>query len=471
MARQSSILLIDDEPAICYAFRRYFEARGRRVVLAASAQDGWRKYRAERPDVVFLDVRLPDRSGLELLADIRGQDADALVVVITAYGSLDTVAQAMRVGAFDYLVKPLDLGRAEELVGLALQSLRSGDGGSGPGEVAPPPHGPALVGASRPMQEVYKRIARAAAADASVLITGETGTGKELVARAIHAHSRRADKPFVALNAGAIPEQLVEGELFGYVRGAYTGAHEDKPGRLELAEGGALLLDEVGDLPLAVQVKLLRFLDLQTVERLGSVESTQLDVRILAATNQDLGLATDKGAFRADLFYRLAVIRLELPPLRERRDDIPALASHFLRELTEAGPPPVDADAMELLQRHHWPGNVRELRNAMEHALVASGGRTVLPSHLPAGVGDATARHGGPAADTERMIQAYLDAVDRGQPGLHDAVLRPVEAALIRRVLAETSGARSAAAARLGIHRNTLRQKLRSLGLSDADAQ
>jgi two-component system nitrogen regulation response regulator GlnG len=481
MSEGNRILVIDDEEAICFAFRRYFERRGLEVAVAASAREGVALFRQFHPDVVFLDVRLGDADGLDVLDQLRVADPIARVVIITAYGSLETVTRAIRGKAFDVLVKPLDLDRAAELVAEARASraataagARAADQAAGPAE-PPASSGVALVGTSPAMQEVYKRIGKVAQSDAAVLINGQTGTGKELVARAIHQHSRRAGGAFVAVNCGALPENLVESELFGYAKGAFSGADADKPGRFEAADGGTLFLDEVAELPLAAQVKLLRFLDSQTTERLGSIRSIKLNVRVLAATNRDVRKAIEAGAFREDLFYRLAVVQIDLPPLSRRGRDIVELAEHFLaqRQAREPGRRVhLSPAAGEVLCRHDWPGNVRELRNAIEHAAIVCGGEIILPNHLPETVRDSAGR----AADDDRgraarAAEQYLDALPPLQEGQYAAAIGPVEEALIRRAMAGTDGNQSAAADLLGLHRNTLRHKLRQLGLDDEAAQ
>ena len=466
MGDGASILVIDDEEAICFAFQRYFEPRGYRVRVASTGAAGLEAWAREPADVVFLDVRLPDQDGLEVLGQLATRDPEAKVIVITAHGSLETVTRAIRGRAFDYLVKPIDLDRAADLVAQALASRRAAAADEPPTAAAGQGDDLALVGQSAAIQEVYKRIGRVAGTDSSVLILGATGTGKELVARAIHRHSRRAAAPFVAVNCGALPENLVESELFGYARGAFTGATGEKPGRFEAADGGTLFFDEIGELPPAAQVKLLRFLDTQTVERLGSVRPIRLDVRILAATNRNLEEAMAAGRFRQDLYYRLAVIQIGLPTLAERVEDIPRLARHFLGLRTPPGaePPVLSDDAVALLQACDWPGNVRQLRNAVEHAAVVSGGGPILPAHLPELVrqGDRAAG-GGAETDLRAAVERFLDAP--AVRGAYGDVLAEVERGLIRRALAEAGGNQSAAAERLGLHRNTLRNKLRDLGL------
>ena len=456
------ILVIDDEESICFAFKRYFESRGTAVAVAHTVREGREKYVELRPDVVFLDVRLGDGSGLDLLEALRREDPAACVVIITAYGSLDTVTRAIRNKAFDYLVKPLDLDRAGEVFAQALAARAAPqDAGEPCDAAAEAGAGTAIIGRSPAIQEVFKRIGRVSQSGASVLIHGATGTGKELVARVIHEHSPREAEPFVTVNCAALPENLVESELFGYARGAFTGADADKPGRFEMAHTGTLFLDEIGELPTAAQVKLLRFLDSQTIERLGSVSPICVDVRILAATNRDLPSEVAAGRFRADLYYRLAVIQIDVPPLARRRQDIAELAQHFLAQFAPGRG--ISAEAMEILTACDWPGNVRQLRNALEHAAVVSGTGPILPVHLP----EAAPAGAAPASDD--LVSRYLDQVQPGPDGLYPAALAPIERAVIVRALAQAGGKPGQAAKLLGIHRNTLRAKLRDLGIDSEE--
>ena len=464
MSQRVRILVVDDEESICFAFRRYFESRGTAVAVANTVRQGRQKYFELRPDVVFLDVRLGDGSGLELLESLRRDDPTACVVMITAYGSLETVTRAIRNEAFDCLVKPLDLDLAGEVLAQALAARAASPSAAAP--VAEPPSrgSTAIIGRSAAIQDVFKRIGRVSRADAAVLIHGPTGTGKELVARVIHEHSPRAAKPFVTVNCAALPENLVESELFGYARGAFTGADADKPGRFEMAHHGTLFLDEIGELPTAAQVKLLRFLDSRTVERLGSVSPIHLDVRILAATNRDLPREVAEGRFRTDLYYRLAVIQIEVPPLRDRREDIAMLAEHFAAEFAPGRG--ISPEAMTVLEAACWPGNVRELRNAVEHAAVVSGTGPILPAHLPEAVPAGGGRVWGPdAPDSDDIVARYLDQVSPGPGEWYRSALEPIERAVIAHALARTGGKQGAAARLLGIHRNTLRAKVRELGL------
>jgi len=466
MRQAKSILVIDDEDSICLAFRRFFEGRGWEVRAAASADEGLAAYLQNPASVVFLDVRLPDRSGLELLDDLTANQAD--VVVITAYGGLDTVVRAIQGKAHDYLVKPLDLDKALALADRIRQTrdvpgaCRADPAAQGRG---------VLIGNSPQMQEVYKLIARATASSSPVLIQGETGTGKELVARAIHQFSPRRDGPFVAINCGAIPGTLIESELFGHVRGAFTGAEADRAGKFESASGGCLLLDEIGELPLAVQVKLLRVLDSGVIERIGSSRPVQLDVRILAATNKNLAEEVRQGRFRQDLYYRLAVLHVSLPRLRDRKDDIPLLAEHFVQSAArpDAAPPPLSPEAVAALMMHDWPGNVRELKNAIEHAVAVAPGRTVLQEDLPESVRRGQVARDEPAGALHAAVVEYATGLP-DDAARCSRTLAEAERALIAYAMKRHRGNQSEAAAYLGLHRNTLRKKLRQLGLGAGDA-
>jgi len=462
------MLVIDDEQAICLAFQRFFQARGWTVQVASGVARGRALYRENRPDVVFLDVRLADGNGLDLLTRLREEDPDACVVVITAYGSLDTATRALRGQAFDFLVKPLDLDKAAELADAARRRRLPAAAGAGDADAAANPGG--IVGTSPVMQALYKQIACIAMADESVLVTGETGVGKELVVRAIHEYSERRDRPFLAVNCGALPEHLVESELFGHVRGAFTGAHADRPGRFECADGGTLFLDEVGELPLPAQAKLLRVLDTGVVERLGSSRPLKLAVRVITATNRNLEEEIQAGRFRADLYYRLAVLRIEVPRLADRAGDILLLANHFLaKRLAGAGRsrPELSPEAAAVLQGYAWPGNVRELKHVVEQAAVLATGGVIRPEQLPAlvrGGGDPGAARAD-AADFHALTAAYLAGSGRSLENLYQAVVEVAEAEAIRFALACHAGNQTEAAAQLGIHRNTLRNRIQALQL------
>lgn len=462
--RTKTLLIVDDEESICFALRRFFETRGMRVLVAPNLAAASRCCSAERPDVVFLDVCLPDGNGLDLLEKLGDLSPGSRAVVMTAYGSLDTVTRAMRHHAFEYLVKPLDLTQAEEAVSHILAGADGAGGDDGAGEFSRVSGTEGMIGRTPAIQEVFKRIGRVTQSDVPVLIIGETGTGKELVARAIHAHGPRRSAPFVAVNCGALPENLIESELFGYVKGTFTGADRDKPGRFELADGGTLLLDEVGDMPPAAQVKLLRFLDSGAIERLGSTVSTTLDVRILAATNRDLREAVQRGAFRADLFYRVAVIQIPLPPLRDRREDIPLLARYFLNEAADGHPVSISREAEQRLVSYDWPGNVRELRNAILHAKLLSSSGPILPVHLPETVINGCPGQSQPAADAVcRAAAEFMERVGAADGEVYPRTVAALDDFLVQHALRKTGGNQVAAAEYLGIHRNTLRQKIAKL--------
>jgi two-component system nitrogen regulation response regulator GlnG len=462
-----SILIIDDEEPIAWALRRAFEREGYRVAVAASAEDGLAKAATSPPDVVFLDVRLPGMDGLRALSELKTRAPAAAVVVITAHGNLNTAVKAVEGGAFDYLAKPFDLAQAMDAARRAVSSQN-------PAPVPPTPPadietGPdALVGRSPAMQTIFKRIALVAPTEACVLITGESGTGKELVARAVHANSPRRERPFLPVHVAALNPNLVESELFGHVKGAFTGAEKPRPGLLTLADGGTVFLDELADIPLPVQAKLLRVLERQEVTPVGASQSAPVNVRIVSATHADLSAAVRDGRFRHDLFFRLNVYPIHLPPLRDRVDDIPLLADHFLRRFGTVNPAAVlPADTLTFLKARPWPGNVRELRNALEHAAIEARGGPLRPEHFPAPVEASAA---GSVADRLRSLVAewVRDQVRVAQahPGqepseLYQTLTDVVESALIDEVLRQLDGNRLAAARWLGLARATVRKMIR----------
>ncbi len=468
MATARSLLVIDDEDSICRAMERFFGSRGWSVWAVATAAEGLAAYARRRADVVFLDVRLPDRSGLEVLEELTRLAEPARVVVITAFGDLETVVHAVKGKAFDYMPKPIDLDRALDLAERAARCRGLPPAGA-PAAGAGAACGGGIVGSSPAMQDVYKKVAVFAQSDAPVLILGQTGTGKDLAARLIHEHSGRGRGPFVAVNCGALPEGLVEGELFGHVRGAFTGADADRAGRFEAADGGTLFLDEVGELTPAVQVKLLRVLDTGVVERVGSAKPIHLSVRTIAATNRDLEADVRAGRFRSDLYYRLAVLQLDLPPLSGRVEDVAPLAEHFLAGWRKAGRdvPSLSPAAAEMLRQYHWPGNVRELRNAMEHAAAAARGRQILPSDLPESL-RRPAMATSQGASVGDLARRYVSQFAGERQEMHRKALDPIEKALIEQALRKCGGNQSAAAEVLGVHRNTLRRRIRELGLAGA---
>jgi len=467
------ILVVDDEPSICWAFERMLGEEGHRVLAAGSAEDGLKVAAEERPDMVLLDVRLPRQDGITALPKFLEATGNAPVVVMTAFGDLETAVSAIRSGASDYLIKPFRLEDAKQS---CRNALRAAAGRGGQRATADPPPrksrgGDALVGTSPAMQQAFRQIALVARSDLSVLITGETGTGKELVAAAIHRNSHRSAAPYLPIAPVALNPDLIERELFGHVSGAFTGADEDRPGLFEAAGGGTVLLDEIGDLPSGTQVKLLRVLEQGQYTRVGEARPRQCDVRILAATNCDLHRAVQEGRFREDLFYRLTGVQIHLPPLRQRDEDIRPLCEHFLERmgypLGDAG---LDDELINTLRSRPWYGNVRELRNAVEHAAVVARGRPLAVSDFPP---PQPGRCGSPGS-TETSLRAAVgewasEAIGRleSDPSadLHSRFLKAAEPALLRVVLEHTGGNRAKASELLGIHRATLRERMREYGI------
>lgn len=382
-----TILVVDDELNIRRVLERAFAKEGYQVYTAEGGHQALRLL-AETPcDLMLSDVVMPDMTGLELLKRARQQHPNLQVVLMTAYGTIPIAVEAMRAGAYDFLTKPLDMERLRKVV---RNALRDATRTSKPAtRKAAKRKQTVFIGESPAIRKVLETVERVADTRTTVLITGESGTGKELIARMLHERSSRAEKPFVALSCAAIPETLLEVELFGAVKGAYTGAETDRVGKFEAADGGTLFLDEIGDIPPLIQVKLLRVLQEREIERLGSNTPVPIDVRLITATNRDLAAAVESGAFRGDLYYRLQVVHIHLPPLRERREDIPLLANYFLKRFAEENGralKTISPEAMQLLQSACWKGNVRELENTIESAVVLAppNTETLLPEHLPA---------------------------------------------------------------------------------------
>jgi two-component system, NtrC family, nitrogen regulation response regulator GlnG len=467
----AQILVADDEDSLRWVLEKGLRGAGYDVTAVKDGAAAVRAVETTAFDLVFLDVRMPGMDGLAALARMREIRADACVVVMTAHGTMETAIQAMQRGAYDYLTKPFDLDEVLLLAERALEARRLTQ------EVARLRTGlqevrefSALIGRHPRMQDVYKTIGRIAGTDVTVLLRGESGTGKELVARAIHHYSRRAGRPFVAVSCAAIPGTLLESEMFGHERGAFTDAKERRLGKFELAHGGTLYLDEIGDMPLELQTKLLRALQERTIERLGGHEPIRIDVRVLAATNRELEALMRDGRFREDLYYRLNVVTLNLPPLRERRRDIALLVEHFLAkyaaELGECGVAP---EALDRLVGHDWPGNVRELENVVQRAMVMATGGVILPEHLPIGPVSAAASVAVDASLEEIIERKLVECVrglrEHASANLYDLMVGLVEKPLLRAVLRETGGNQVRAAQILGINRNTLRKKLTEHGI------
>lgn len=470
------LLAIDDDPIILHSFRWIFPESEVTLRTAMTAADGLQQIAQERPDVVLLDINLPDLSGLETFRRIQQLDVRIPIIFVTGYGTTEIAIEAMKLGAYEYFLKehllqPEETSRLRQVVSRAFEISRLMHEPTvlAEGKTAPAASD-ALVGRGPAMQAVYKAIGRVAPQDVTVLILGESGTGKELVARAIYHHSRRANGPFLAINCAAIPETLLESELFGHEKGAFTGADRKRIGKFEQCSGGTLFLDEIGDMTPLTQTKILRVLQEQRFERVGGNETIQTNVRVIAATNRDLQRLVAIGQFRADLYYRLSVFTIELPPLRDRGDDLPLLVEHFLlrysreldKKVQQASP-----ETLELLRRHTWPGNLRELQSVMKQALLQATGPVLLPEFLPAFLRSTAkpAETASPAtlSEWDRFIADRLQA---GTKDLYAEWLALTERHLLTRVLRYTNGNQVQSAKILGIARNNLRNKIRSLGIT-----
>jgi two-component system nitrogen regulation response regulator GlnG len=460
----SHVLIVDDEESICWGLQRLLTETGHDVSVAASAEEALDSVSHHAPDLVVLDVRLPGMDGLSAMEHFGRQAAGVPIVVITAFGNLDVAVTALGNGAVDYLPKPFDLEQAAAVIDRALAHRRQPAGTSAGGCAAPSGEnlGTEILGTSAAMQEVFKRIALVAPSDASVLITGESGTGKELVARAIHRHSLRGNRPFVPIHLAALSPTLVESELFGHVRGAFTGADNARQGLLELADGATVFFDEAGDIPPAVQVKLLRVLEQHEVTPVGSAEARPSSFRVIAATHRDMSHDRADATLRRDLYYRLAAFEIVLPPLRQRVEDIPLLAEHFLQRSAGVGSAArLTREALDELCRRRWPGNVRQLRHAVEHGALLARGGWIAIEHLPPHSDDLppVSPSDGLQTSVRQWTEQQLAAgAHRGQ--LYPQFLSQVESPLFDAVLHSTAGNRAAAADILGIHRATLRKKI-----------
>jgi len=478
------LLVIDDEQDVQYSFRRIFNSPEFELTTASSGEEALRLIPTFKPDLVMMDVRMAGLSGLETLRRIRQLDSKLLIILMTAYGTTQTAIEAMKLGAYDYLLKPFDVPRLQEIVRNALKAARDmRQVVSYQPLLESEDYEQGIVGRSESMQQVFKLIGQLAASDATALITGESGTGKELVARAIYHHSDRSQQPFLAVNCAAIPEQLLESELFGHERGAFTGAAAQRIGKFEQCHRGTLFLDEVGDMTPATQTKILRVLQSGTFERVGGNQPIRVDVRIIAATNKALEAAVATHRFREDLFYRLNVVRIHIPALRERREDIRLLVNYFLRKFAkeqEAKPRSIASAAMKLLEKYHWPGNVRELENVLRRALVMAKGEAILPADLPVEVTGRESRHAAaslPVDHASGSVPAPLagtseDVATLARQLFHWARRDPklklipaVERELVIQALKETDGNQVHAAKLLGITRATLRKRIEKFGI------
>ena len=452
MKPRAHILVVDDEINIRRALVTMLEKKGHQVRGVATAEEGLAQLEAAPAELVITDLRMPGIGGMEFLCRLKDAWPDTEVVVMTAYGSIDTAVEAMRLGAYDYLTKPIDRERFPIVVDKALdrhalttenKQLRD--------RLETRTRFDQMVGESEPMQRVYSLVEMVADSDVTVLLTGESGTGKELISRAIHHKSPRADGPFITLNCGALPDNLFESELFGYEKGAFTGAMATKMGRFELADGGTLLLDEVGELSLKSQVDFLRVLETKEFRRLGGTKLLKVDTRIIAATNRNLEEAVKQGDFREDLYYRLNVVPIRLPPLRDRADDVPLLVDRFLAECSaqhHREPKDVSREAMRLLRLYGWPGNIRQLRNLMERLVVTVKDAMIQPEHLPEEIQASK-------EDARTMVVTLGTSLDQ------------LEREVIQRTLTEITNHREKAAKLLGISLRALQYKIKEYGIRD----
>jgi two-component system, NtrC family, nitrogen regulation response regulator GlnG len=474
----AKLVVIDDEPNIRFGVAEVFRRGDVEVYGAETAEEGLHLVAQELPDVILLDIRLGNRSGLQVFHDLRELDPKCLVIFITGHGTADTAIEAMKLGAYDYLIKPLDPKQLQQIVQQAFVINRLMRAPAIVEEGDRPQYQPdRLIGSGAAMQAVCKKIGRVAPQNVNVLILGDSGTGKELVARAIYHHSRRSQMPFVAINCAAIPESLLESELFGYERGAFTGADRRRIGKFEQCSGGTLFLDEVGDMAAHTQAKVLRLIQEKRFERLGGNESIEADVRVIAATNQDLESLIESGLFRKDLYYRLRDVTIQLPPLCERPEDIAELAHYFLFRNNRqfgTGVHSISEEALALMEKHSWPGNVRELQSAIREALLVAVGPTIVPDFLPAEVHQPTS----PEVETERLADSVPDAdwltlpkaieaaLDGAQTDLYRLAREQFDRLLLLRVMQFTHGNKYRAAEILGLSRATVRAKFLSMGIA-----
>jgi DNA-binding NtrC family response regulator len=461
------ILIVDDEETVRYSFKKLFRDPDCVISEAANGLEALSSIKKDMPDLVLMDIEMPGLGGLDAIQRIKAINPQLPVIIITAFGTSERVIGAMKYGAYEYLEKPFDVGRLKEVVNEALEMKRLSDE-SNTVEIRPADThtGEQIVGMSSAIKEVYKMIGRVAASDVSVLLTGESGTGKELVAKAIHRYSDRSDKPFIAINCAAIPDTLLESELFGFEKGSFTDASHMKEGKFEMADKGTLFLDEVADMSLTLQAKLLRVLQEGTFERLGSNKVMKVSVRVISATNKNLENAIASKTFREDLYYRLKVISITLPPLRMHTEDIPLLTNYFLsRHCQEMKKPlvTVPPETMDGLLKYSWPGNVRELENLLKRALLLSKSNIITPDLIQAEINSAQST---PVAGSQKEPSSLIpDNMDDYDGKLFKHVIEQVEKELIEKALAHNNGNQLKTAKLLGISRAMLHERMEKFGL------
>ena len=461
-----TILIVDDDKSIRYSLKRMLEGNFS-ILTAQNGEEALNRIKEDPPDLIIMDIKMPGRNGIDVLKEIKSIDPKSLVIMMTAYGTTETAIEAMKYGAFDYILKPFPIPQMKGLVEKAISLRRLMkeevtypfiEGGEGDGE--------RIIGSSSKMQEIYKMVGQVAPSDVTVLLRGESGTGKELLARAIYHHSLRSNRPFLPVNCAAIPDTLLESELFGHEKGAFTGASSRRIGKLEQCQGGTIFLDEIGDMSLSTQAKLLRVLQERAFERLGGMETIKVDVRIIVATNKDLEEAISNGKFREDLYYRLNVVSINIPPLRERKEDVPELVSYFMKKFNrelKKGIVGITPAAMEKISSCGWPGNVRQLENVLKRAMVLCQGEWILDDQLllEKGWEKREAEEGLSEKPVEDLLDILFEELSRGSGAPQEMdMISILERGLILRALQRTKGNQLQAAHLLGINRSTLRGKM-----------
>lgn len=461
-----TILVVDDDKSIRYSLKRMMEEKYS-ILTAQNGKEALDRVKENSPDLIIMDIKMPGRNGIDVLKEIKLIDPKSLVIIMTAYGTTETAIEAMKYGAYDYILKPFPIPRMKGLIekALALRKLMKEEVTYAP-LAAPEGEEERIVGSSSKMQEIYKMIGQVAPSDVTILLRGESGTGKEMIARAIYHHSLRSTQPFLPVNCAAIPDTLLESELFGHERGSFTGATSRRIGKLEQCQGGTIFLDEIGDMSLPTQAKLLRVLQEKSFERLGGMETIKVDIRFIVATNKNLEEAISNGKFREDLYYRLNVVSITIPPLRERKEDVPDLVSYFLKKFNrelKKGLVGITPAAMGKITSYGWPGNVRQLENVLKRAMVLCQGEWILEDHLVFEKGwekrEAEEEFG--RKNVEDLLDALFEEFSKAPVAAQDLdMISNLERGLILRALQKTKGNQLKAAMLLGIHRSTLRGKM-----------